>query len=157
MKIKRVFKESFSVIGKLGSTKDGDDFIKQLWLDANSNFNEIIEFVKKDENNNLIGIWGLMGDSENSLNPWKENFTRGYYLAGVEVNDDCQEIDGWVKWSVPSYEYLVVKGSGEEIFQKIIQYIKDNDLKLVAAVFDYIEPKSQVNYMYFPIKTFDNE
>ncbi|MDF2544597.1 MAG: hypothetical protein K0S47_4315, partial [Herbinix sp.] len=60
MEIQRCKKESFSVIGKEGSTYDGNDFIQRLWNDANMHFNEVAELAKKDEKGNLVGIWGTM-------------------------------------------------------------------------------------------------
>lgn len=42
MKGERCVKESFVVIGKEGSTLDGESFIQQrLWVDANSHFGEV--------------------------------------------------------------------------------------------------------------------
>ena len=38
MKIEKQMKASFSVIGKEGSTLDGQGFIQKLWEDANSHF-----------------------------------------------------------------------------------------------------------------------
>ena len=37
----KVIKEKFVVIGKEGSTSDGDGFIQKLWYDADSHFSEI--------------------------------------------------------------------------------------------------------------------
>lgn len=62
MEIKKCVKESFSVIGKEGSTKDGTGFIQKLWEDANSHFNEVAHLAKKDENGNICSIWGAMSD-----------------------------------------------------------------------------------------------
>ena len=36
MKVEKCVKESFVVIGKEGSTLDGEDFIQRLWVDANT-------------------------------------------------------------------------------------------------------------------------
>lgn len=155
MEIKKIIKESFSVIGKLGSTKDGEHFIKELWENANINFNEISCLAKKDTNNNIVGIWGLMSDFSQSLNPWEDNFTKGLYLAGVEVDNEIKEIEGWVKWTVPSFEYLVVKSSTDSVFSDTIKYIKLNNMNLVAAVFDFTDPILNENYMYFPIRKID--
>ncbi len=47
MKFERCEKESFSVIGKEGSSLDGAGFIQKLWNDANSHFAEIQPFAKK--------------------------------------------------------------------------------------------------------------
>lgn len=38
MKIEKIRKESFTVIGKEGSTDDGAGFIQRLWDDANGHF-----------------------------------------------------------------------------------------------------------------------
>ena len=58
MKIEKIIKGSFAVIGKEGSTSDGDGFIQKLWEDANVHFDQISHLAKKDENGNLAGIWG---------------------------------------------------------------------------------------------------
>ena len=42
MKIDKCKKASFVVIGKEGSTSDGEGFIQKLWDDANSHFGAII-------------------------------------------------------------------------------------------------------------------
>ncbi len=49
MEVKKCIKQSFVVIGKEGSTNDGNGFIQKLWSEANSHFNEIVDLVKKDE------------------------------------------------------------------------------------------------------------
>ena len=56
MKVEKVSKNSFVVIGKEGSTLDGDGFIQSLWQDANTHFDEIADLAKKDESGNLVGI-----------------------------------------------------------------------------------------------------
>ena len=58
MKIEKCVKEAFAVIGKEGSTSDGDGFIQKLWENANSHFNEVQQLAKKDESGNICGIWG---------------------------------------------------------------------------------------------------
>lgn len=83
MKVKRCEKESFVIIGKEGSTLDGADFIQKLWEDANSHFGEVQHLAKKDENGDIVGIWGAMSDFSRSFRPW-EDFSQGLYLAGVE-------------------------------------------------------------------------
>ena len=69
MKIESCIKESFSVIGKEGSTEDGAGFVQNLWADANSHFAEVAHLAKKDENGNLVGIWGAMTDFSRSFQP----------------------------------------------------------------------------------------
>ncbi len=96
MKIEKCTKESFAVIGKEGTTNDGEGFIQKLWGDANSHFNEIVHLAKKDDKGNLLGIWGAMSDFSHSFNPW-DNFSQGLYLAGVECLDDAEAPKGWTK------------------------------------------------------------
>ena len=50
MKIEKRIKTSFSIIGREGSTMDGQGFIQKLWSEAYSHFSEIQSLAKKDEN-----------------------------------------------------------------------------------------------------------
>ena len=153
MEINRCVKESFSVIGKEGSTNDGKDFVQRLWQDANSHFQEIEHLAKRDEKENIPGIWGVMSDLSRTFEPWEENFTKGLYLAGIEVRDEAKAPDGWVKWTVPGYEYLYVKCTEENIFSKVIAYMQENGLELAGAVHDFfcLQENGQ-GYMFFPIE-----
>lgn len=152
MKIKKCIKESFAVIGKEGSTKGGSGFIQNLWDDANRCFHEVASLARKDENGNILGIWGLMSDFSRSFHPWEDDFTKGLYLAGVEVSGDAQPPQGWVKWIVPSYEYVYVKNQDENTFTEVIKYLRDNRIKLVGAVHDFNCPGDGQGYMLFPIR-----
>lgn len=151
MKIEKCLKKSFAVIGKEGSTSDGEGFIKRLWDNANSHFEEIRHLAKVDENGNLVGIWGVMSDFSRSFNPW-ENFSKGLYLAGVECNDDAEAPDGWIKWIIPGYEYIYVECENGDTFSQTIEYLKDNAIALAGAVHDFTCPQTGKNYMFFPIK-----
>ena len=151
MKINKSVKESFTVIGKEGSTSDGEAFISKLWENANAHFGEVEHLEKKDENGNLCGLWGAMSDFSRSFMPW-EGFSRGLYLAGVECNDEAEAPDGWTKWRIPGYEYIYVECEGKDVFQKVLEYLKDNGIPLVGAVQDFTSPQTGKNYMYFPIK-----
>ena len=152
MKIEIRIKPSFSVIGKEGSTSDGQGFIQQLWEDANSHFSEVQPLAKKDENGNLVGVWGAMSDCSRSFQPWEDNFSKGLYLAGVECADDAQAPNGWTKWTIPSYEYLCVEVESESTFSDVLEYMNANDIALVGAVHDFTCPTSGKNYMFFPIR-----
>lgn len=151
MKINMRMKDSFAVVGKEGSTLDGENFIQKLWEDANSHFEEIQHLAKKDEDGNIIGIWGAMSDFSHSFHPW-EGFNKGLYLAGVECNDDAEAPKGWTKWKIPAYEYIVTESEGDAVFSEVIAYMKENDIPLVGAVHDFTCPQTGKNYMYFPIK-----
>lgn len=153
MELNKCIKESFSVIGKEGSTNDGNGFIQKLWQDANENFEEVSHLAKRDNEGNILGIWGAMSDLSGSFKPWEDNFTKGLYLAGVEVNDDAIPPKGWTKWVIPSYEYIYVKCDEDDIFSKVIKYLKDNNLQLVGAVNDFNCPEENGQlYMFFPIR-----
>ena len=107
--MENIIKKAFVVIGKEGSTLDGEGFIQKLWDDANGHFDEVAHLAKRDENGNLVGIWGAMSDLSHSFQPWEDGFSRGLYLAGVECVDNAEAPDGWTKWVIPGYEYLVVE------------------------------------------------
>ena len=113
MKIERCTKPAFVVIGKEGSTLDGPGFIQKLWADANAHFSEVQPLAKRDEGGNLAGIWGAMSDFSHSFKPWEDDFRKGLYLAGVECVDDAQAPAGWVKWTIPGYEYLCAEVEDE--------------------------------------------
>ena len=147
----KVIKESFVVIGKEGSTFDGEGFIQRLWADANSHFGEVAHLAKKDENGHLVGIWGAMSDLSHSLKPWEDGFRKGLYLAGVECVDHAEAPDGWTKWTIPSYEYIVVENR-DGMFEDTLREMKEEGLFLAGAVHDYTDPTTGKNYMYFPIR-----
>ena len=151
MKIERCTKNAFTVIGKEGSTKDGEGFIGRLWEEANYRFGEIACLVKKDESGAMCGIWGAMSDFSRSFKPWKD-FSEGLYLAGAECKDGAEAPDGWVKWVIPAYEYLYVECESENTFSDMILYLKDNDIALAGAVHDFTCPRTGKAFMFFPIK-----
>ena len=151
MKINKCIKESFVVIGKEGSTSDGDFFIQKLWEDANLHFEEVSHLAKKDENGNVVGIWGAMSDFSRSFHPW-EDFARGLYLAGVECADGTEAPDGWTKWTVPGYEYICVECENDDTFSRAIKYLNEKAIPLVGAVHDFTSPQTGKNYMFFPIR-----
>lgn len=151
MNMEKCMKEAFAVIGKEGSTEDGPGFVQNLWTDANTHFAEVAQLAKKDENGNLVGIWGAMTDFSRSFLPWEDGFSRGLYLAGVECVDDAQAPEGWVKWNVPGFEYLRVECDHDGVFPEMIDYLRENGISLAGAVHDFTCPKTGKNYMYFPI------
>lgn len=151
MNMEKCMKEAFAVIGKEGSTNDGPGFVQSLWAEANPHFAEVAHLAKKDENGNLVGIWGAMTDFSRSFLPWEDGFSRGLYLAGVECVDDAQAPEGWVKWNVPGFEYLRVECDHDGVFPEMIDYLRENGISLAGAVHDFTCPQTGKNYMYFPI------
>lgn len=152
MNIERYVKEPFAVVGKEGSTEDGAGFIQRLWTEANAHFGEVAHLAKKDEQGNLIGIWGAMTDFSRTFHPWDEDFSRGLYLAGVECNEDSEAPEGWTKWIVPGFEYFCVESDHETVFPEMIAYLQENKIPLAGAVHDFTCPKTGKNYMLFPIR-----
>ena len=147
----KVIKKAFVVIGKVGSTLDGEGYIQKLWDNANSHFNEVAHLAKKDANGNLVGIWGAMSDMSHSFKPWEDGFRKGLYLAGVECVDHAEAPDGWTKWIIPGYQYIVVENHNG-VFEDTIGQMKEEGIPLVGAVHDYTDPATGKNYMYFPIR-----
>ena len=153
VKIEKCMKDAFVVIGKEGSSLDGQGFIQRLWSDANSHFSEVQPLAKKDENSNLVGIWGAMSDYSHSYKPWEDNFSTGLYLAGIECVDDAEAPEGWTKWTIPGYEYLCAEVESENTFSDVLDYMNTNRIALVGAVHDFTCPLNGKNYMLFPIRT----
>ena len=151
MKIELCRKGSFTVIGKEGSTEDGEGFIQKLWQDADEHFGEIADLVLKDENGVPLSLWGAMTDFSRSFRPW-DDFYRGLYLAGAECRDGVEAPEGWTKWVVPAYEYLRVECEEEDTFQKMLRYMEENGYTLAGAVNDSADPRTGKNYMCFPIR-----
>lgn len=152
MELKKCVKDSFVVIGKEGSTNGGEGFIKKLWEDVNSHFDEVAYIVKKDDTGNLLGIWGAMSDFSHSFKPWENGFSQGLYLAGVECNNDSEAPNGWTKWVIPGYEYLYVENEGSDTFLNVIEYLQQNNISLVGAAHDFTCPETKKGYIFFPIR-----
>lgn len=153
MEITRITKPSFAVIGIEGSTNDGAGFVQRLWAEANSRFGEVAELAKKNAAGAPVGIWGAMSDMGRNFKPWEDGFSKGLYLAGVEVEDGKDALEGWTKWIVPGYEYLSVKVDAPDTFVKMIAYMEENGIALAGAVHDFTDPATGTSYMMFPIKT----
>jgi predicted transcriptional regulator YdeE len=150
MDIKKCTKESFTVIGKEGSTADGEGFIQNLWTDANLHFDEVVHLAKKDDNGNIAGFWGAMSDFSRTFKPW-ENFSQGLYLAGVECVDGSEAPDGWTKWIIPAYEYIYIEGY-DNAFPDVVNHLEENGIPLAGAVHEFNCPETGKVYMFFPVR-----
>lgn len=148
----KLIKEKFVVIGKEGSTLDGEGFIQKLWDDANGHFHEVAHLAKRDAAEQLVGIWGAMSDLSRSFRPWEDGFSKGLYLAGVECDDTAEAPDGWTKWVIPGYEYLVVENR-KGAFEETLEQMKEEGITLVGAIHDHTDPATGKGYLYFPIRT----
>lgn len=155
MKIEHCEMPSFAVIGKEGSTNDGKGFIDRLWQDANSRFSEVQHLAAKDEQGQLLGIWGAMSDMSRSFMPWENAFTTGLYLAGVQCELDKEAPEGWTKWVIPAYEYLYAECDAPDTFLKVIRYMQENNIPLAGAVHDFTCPETRKNFLFFPIRRWE--
>lgn len=152
MKFEKYVKPAFAVIGKEGSTRDGEGFIGKLWEDANGHFNEVASLAKQNPEGGLAGIWGAMSDFSRSFMPWENGFTEGLYLAGVECAEDAAAPSGWTRWEIPGYEYVRVENEGPDTFGEALDWLKQNGLALAGAVHDFTCPGTGRGYMLFPIR-----
>ena len=151
----KVIKEEFTVIGKEGSTWDGEGFIQKLWDDANGHFQEVAHLAKKNAAGQLAGIWGAMSDFSRSFQPWEDGFGKGLYLAGVECEETAAAPDGWVKWIVPGYEYFVVENRSGA-FEETIRLMREEGIPLAGAVHEFTDPATGRESLYFPIRKIDS-
>ena len=150
--MERIIKPAFAVIGMEGSAADGPGFIGGLWNEANSRFGEVAHLAKARPDGSLAGIWGAMTDMSRSFHPWEDNFSRGLYLAGVEVRDDAQAPEGWTRWDIPGFEYVRVENNAPDIFPRTLEALAREGLPLVGAVHDFTDPATGTGYMLFPIR-----
>lgn len=153
--MEKVIKGAFAVIGKEGSTLDGEGFVQRLWADANAHFSEAAPLAKRDADGNLAGIWGVMSDFSRSFQPWEDGFRKGLYLAGVECEETAAAPDGWVKWIIPGYEYLVVENRSGA-FEETIRLMREEGIPLAGAVHEFTDPATGRESLYFPIRKIDS-
>ncbi len=152
MNTRIVYKEAFSVIGKMGMGPAGEPgkWILPLWDSANAGFKEIASLIRYDEKGNPAGLWGAMNDVDEQNKRWGEY---GKYMAGCEAEPHAEAPEGWSKWVTPAQTYLVVDctltGYGE-VFEKMTS---NKELTIVGTVHErYPEPGNPEKIeLYFPI------
>lgn len=152
MKAERFVKDSFSIIGKMGSTRDGAGFIAALWADANAHFSEIAHLAAKQPGGLPAGIWGAMSDFTLSFRPWEKDFSEGLYLAGVECTGGAEPPAGWTKWTLPGFEYLKTENTGPSAFREMLGCLQKNGLTLAGAVQELTDPAEGKEYLLFPVR-----
>ena len=150
--MERIIKPAFAVIGMEGSTEDGPGFIQTLWEKANGRFGEVAALAKANADGSLAGVWGAMSDFSRSFLPWEDGFTRGLYLAGVEVKGDAQPPEGWVRWDIPGFEYVRVENDAPDVFPRTLAALAAEGLSLAGAVHDFTDPETGKGYMCFPVR-----
>lgn len=150
MSAERIVKERFTVIGREGSTAEGDGFIGKLWDEANARFAEIEHLCKRDASGAFAGFWGAMSDFSRKFKPW-EGFANGLYLAGAECVDGAEPPEGWTKWTVPGYVYLRF-ARDEYSFSQAAAHVKEKGHAFAGAAHDFIDPATGRGYICIPIR-----
>lgn len=143
---------SFSVIGMEGSTQDGNDtMVSTLWTHANEHFKEVVSLAKRDESGNT-SVWGLMTNFARTFAPWEENFSQGFYLAGVAVDDAAEPPAGWVKWTVPGWRYRCTPMTDETTFFSALQELQTQGYTLAGAVQECFDGTSGGVLLMYPVE-----
>ena len=88
-----------AIIGKEDLCTKEKNVVHDLWHQANSNFSDSADLGMKNADGSFVGFWGAMSDETMSFMPWTDGFSKGLYLAGVEVYEDTPVPDGWVSRS----------------------------------------------------------
>ena len=144
-----------AIIGQEGFCTKEKNVVQNLWEQANLHFSDVADIGMKNADGSFVGFWGAMSDETMSFMPWTDGFSRGLYLAGVEVYEDTPVPDGWVKWVMPARKYLVTEVHPEsygETFETVINsLIPELGLKLTGAVCDFTEPATGQNKLLFPV------
>lgn len=154
MNVIKLYKESFSVIGKKGSEADGGGFVTELWKKANQDIREILPLAKRRGPEGLVSCWGLRSDSALNLQEWGDGGD-GLYLAGVEVENDTFAPLGWSKWTVPASNYVSVQVEGKtaDAIREAREYIRKKGLEITGAYFEYMNPLAPGQLqLFFPVK-----
>ena len=144
-----------AIIGKEGLCTKEKNVVQDLWQQANSNFGDIADLGMKNADGSYVGFWGAMSDETMTFLPWTDDFSRGLYLAGVEVYEDTPVPEGRVKWIMPARKYIVTdvarESYGETFRYVIYSLIPELGMKLAGAVCDFTEPTTGQNKLFFPI------
>lgn len=144
------------ILGKAGFCTAEENQVQTLWNRMQADFCEIAHLGMREKDGSFVGFWGAMSDETMSFQPWTENFTRGYYLAGLEVYADTEVPKGWTKWILPARTWLTVEVDFDrylETFREGLEVqIPARGLTLCGAVCDYTKPGNGKNYLFFPVK-----
>ena len=146
---------AFSVIGMEGEAKPGHNPAPALWEEANARFGEVEGLALRDESGVPMGVWGAMSDLSRSFLPWGDGFSRGLYLAGVQVPLDAEPPKGWTKWTLPAFACLRVKAEGDyaAAFQAGLDELARRGLSLAGAVQECQRmAEGGQMYLFFPFK-----
>ena len=144
-----------AIIGREGFCTREKNVAQDLWKQANLHFGDVADIGMKNADGTYVGFWGAMSDETMSFLPWADGFSRGWYLAGIEVYEETAAPAGWAKWVMPARKYLVTEvdpDSYKETFANVIdRLIPELGMKLAGAVCDFTEPATGQNRLFFPV------
>ncbi len=144
-----------SIVGMEGGAWPGHNPAPSLWEQANARFGEVEALALRDESGAPVGVWGAMSDLSRSFLPWGDSFTRGLYLAGIQVPDSARPPLGWTKWTLPAFACLRVRTEGDyaAAFQAGLDELGQRGLSLAGAVQECQRPAEGGQlYLFFPFK-----
>lgn len=142
---RRIF-PACTVIGREGSTEEGEGFVQRLWAEANAHFEEIRTLAVQP-----LVLYGAMSDPARTLASWTDGFTRGLYLAGAQVQPGSAAPDGWTRWELPTMECLCTPQRPDAI-PNMLAHLKAENLTLAAAIQERTETADGVEMLCFPIR-----
>ncbi len=151
---------AFDLIGMEGKAERGYNPAPALWEKANARFGEVEGLALRDENGVPVGVWGAMSDMSRQFLPWEDGFSRGLYLAGVQVPTGAEPPEGWTKWTLPAFACLRVKAEGDyaAAFQAGLDELGRRGLSLAGAVQECQRPAEGGQlYLFFPFKRLREE
>ena len=149
-----------SVIGIEGEAQPGYNPASALWENANARFGEVEKLALREESGAPVGVWGAMSDLSRQFLPWTDGFSRGLYLAGVQVPPEALPPEGWTKWTLPAFACLRVKAEGDyaAAFQAGLDELERRGLALAGAVQECQRPAQGGQlYLFFPFKQLREE
>lgn len=145
-----------AILGKAGFCTAEDNRAPSLWAEANAHFSEVASLGMREPDGSLVVFWGAMSDETMSFLPWTEGFSRGFYLAGIEIYRDTPVPAGWTKWVLPARTYLKTEVNPQyymAVFREVLeQVLPKNNLRLCGAACDYTQPATGKSYLLFPVE-----
>lgn len=94
-----------------------------------------------------------MTDFSCTFRLWQDGLTKGLYLAGIQSKPDALPPDGWVKWTLPAFEYLCVKSASSDFFPEAFAAFLADGNNLAGAVQEFYEPSEDGQlYLLFPVR-----
>jgi predicted transcriptional regulator YdeE len=152
MQKKIIYKETFSVIGKMGQgmADSPKSWILPLWKETTACFDEIAHVIRKDEKGTPAGVWGAMNDIDEQNRLWGES---GRYMAGCEADTNAVPPEGWAKWVIPAQTYLVVDCAPDSIGEIFGKITNDKSITIVGTTHERYPDLENPNVLelYFPI------